>query len=176
MRAVVVYQSLWGSTAAIARAIAEGLGQGAVALSTIDATPEAIADADLIVAGCPIHAFNLPTVRSVEQALAKPAGGNEVAADSSHRLMRDWLDALPKGSGPCAAFDTRVHGPLGNGGAPKIAAKLEGAGYSQLVKREGFFVALKPEKVTAEGMLLPGELDRAREWGRAMALALAESR
>ena len=26
MRAVVVYESLWGSTAAVARAIAEGLG------------------------------------------------------------------------------------------------------------------------------------------------------
>ena len=28
MKAVVVYESLWGNTAAIARAIAEGIGEG----------------------------------------------------------------------------------------------------------------------------------------------------
>jgi hypothetical protein len=173
MKAVVVYQSLWGSTAAIARAIAQGLGPGATALSTSEATPEAIAGADLIVAGCPIHGFNLPSVESVEGAVKKPAGQNAVVADGSHRLMRDWLAELPKGSGRCAAFDTRVRGPLGKGGASKIEARLEGAGYSRLVKREGFYVPLKPAEVTAEGVLLPGEVDRAREWGREMARVLA---
>jgi hypothetical protein len=176
MKAVVVYQSLWGSTAAIARAIAQGLGTGAVALTTNEATPEAIAGADLIVAGCPVHAFSLPTVASVEGAVAKPAGQNAVVADSSHRLMRDWLAELPKGSGRSAAFDTRVRGPLGKGGASKIAARLEGAGYSRLIKREGFYAALKPAEVTADGMLLPGEVDRAREWGREMARLLAQPR
>ena len=176
MKAVVVYQSLWGSTAAIARAIAEGLGQGAVALSTSEATPQAIAGADLVVAGCPVHAFNLPSVQTVESAVAKPAGQNAVVADSSHRLMRDWLAELPKGSGRSAAFDTRARGPLGKGGASKIAARLEGAGYSSLVKREGFYVAMKPGEIGAEGMLLPGEVDRAREWGLEMARGLAQAR
>jgi len=176
MKAVVVYQSLWGSTAAIARAIAEGLGAGAVALTTNEATPQAIAGADLIVAGCPVHAFGLPSVATVEQAVAKPVGEKAVVADSSHRLMRDWLDELPRGSGRSAAFDTRVRGPLGKGGASKIAARLEGAGYAALTKREGFYVAMKSVEVTADGMLLPGEVDRARGWGRAMAAALAEAR
>ena len=175
MKAVVVYQSLWGSSAAIARAIAEGLGPGATALSTTEATPEAIAGADLIVAGCPIHAFNLPSVQSVEGALAKPAGTNAVAADTSHRLMRDWLAELPKGSGRCAEFDTRVRGPLGKGGASRIEARLEGAGYSRLVTREGFHVAMKPGEIGSEGMLLPGEFERAREWGREMARVLAQA-
>ncbi|MCD6552991.1 MAG: hypothetical protein J7M16_03140 [Anaerolineae bacterium] len=61
MKAIVVYESLWGNTAAIARAIAEGLGPGARALSTAEATSEAIADADLIVAGAPVHSLSLPT-------------------------------------------------------------------------------------------------------------------
>ena len=176
MKAVIVYQSLWGSSAAIARAIAEGLGSGAVALTTNEATAEAIAGADLIVAGCPIHALNLPSDESVKGAVAKSAGQNAVVADGSHRLMRDWLAELPKGSGRCAAFDTRVRGPLGRGGASKIETRLERAGYSRLVKREGFYAALKPVEVTAEGMLLPGEVDRAREWGREMAKALAQAR
>ncbi len=176
MKAIVVYQSLWGSTAAIARAIVEGLGAEAIALTTNEATPEAIAGANLIVAGCPVHAFGLPSVSTVEQAVKKPAGGNAVVADSSHRLMRDWLDELPEGSGRSAAFDTRVRGPLGRGGASRIAARLKRAGYPALVKREGFFVAMKGAEVTEEGMLLPGEVDRAREWGRALAEALAEAR
>jgi hypothetical protein len=174
VKAVVVYQSLWGSTAAVARAIAEGLGEGAVALSTTDATSKALAGADLIVAGAPIHALNLPTADSVKQAAAKPAGDNAIAADTSHTLMRDWLDALPAGSTRCAAFDTRVRGPLGHGGGSRIQRGMEKAGYVPLGKARGFCVALRPDQVTsAEGMLVPGELERARLWGREMAKALA---
>ena len=47
--------------AAIARAIAEGLGPDALALTT-DAPPaETIRDADLIVAGAPVLGFSLPS-------------------------------------------------------------------------------------------------------------------
>ena len=53
MKAVVVYESLWGNTAAIARAIAEGLGPGAEALTTDAASAGAVAEADLIVTGAP---------------------------------------------------------------------------------------------------------------------------
>ena len=38
MKAVVVYESLWGNTAAVARAIAAGIGPDARALSTSEAT------------------------------------------------------------------------------------------------------------------------------------------
>jgi len=175
VKAIVVYQSLWGSTAAVAHAIADGLGKGAVALSTSEATPEAIAGADLIVAGCPVHAFNLPTRDSVNQAVKKPAGENAAVADGSHQLMRDWLAGLPRGSGRSAAFDTRARGPLGRGGASRIATKLERAGYQALVKREGFCIALKPGTIGDEGMLLPGEVERAREWGREIAAALSKA-
>ena len=61
MKAVVVYESLWGNTAAIARAIAEGIGPDAAALSTDEATGDALAGADLVVAGAPLLGFNLPT-------------------------------------------------------------------------------------------------------------------
>jgi hypothetical protein len=173
MKAVVVYQSLWGTTAAVARAIAEGIGGGAVALSTSEATPEVIAGADLIVAGCPVHAFNLPSVATVEQAVSKPIGKEAVMADGSHRLMRDWLHDLPKGAGRSAAFATRVRGPFGLGGASRILGLLEGAGYARIVKSEGFFVEGRPQQVTDQGISLPGEVERAREWGRTIAAALA---
>jgi flavodoxin len=55
VKAVVVYESHWGNTAAIARAIADGLGSGAQALSTQEASSTALADADLLVAGARVH-------------------------------------------------------------------------------------------------------------------------
>lgn len=61
MKAIIVYQSLWGNTAAIARAIAAGIGPDARSLSTTEASGEAIAHADLIVAGAPVLGFTLPS-------------------------------------------------------------------------------------------------------------------
>ena len=61
MTAVVVYESLWGNTAAIARAIAEGIGPTARALATDQASADVLADADLVVAGAPVLAFSLPS-------------------------------------------------------------------------------------------------------------------
>ena len=60
MNAVVVYESHWGNTAAVARAIAEGIGPGARALTTDEATPAVLAEADLLVVGAPVIAFGLP--------------------------------------------------------------------------------------------------------------------
>lgn len=63
MKAVVVYESLWGNTAAIAQAVAEGLGDGAGA-----ATPKPPKPADL----------SHPSMRSWLAAL--PAGKGRSAA------------------------------------------------------------------------------------------------
>ena len=40
MKAVVVYESLWGNTAAVARAIAEGIGRPVRQRTTTYAVPE----------------------------------------------------------------------------------------------------------------------------------------
>ena len=61
MKAVVVYESHWGNTAAVARAIASGLGPDTPVLATDEATGSVLADADLIVAGAPVIAFRLAT-------------------------------------------------------------------------------------------------------------------
>jgi flavorubredoxin len=49
MKAVVVYESLWGNTAEVARAIAEGIAPEARALSTAEATNEAITGAGAVL-------------------------------------------------------------------------------------------------------------------------------
>jgi hypothetical protein len=68
------------------------------------------------------------------------------------------MEALPAGSGQCAAFDTRVLGPFGKG-APTVADGLQVKGYQLVAPPEGFIVTGK------FGPLRQGELDRARRWG-----------
>lgn len=157
MKAVVVYESLWGNTAAVARAIAEGLGADARALSTAEATGEAIAGAELIVAGAPVFGFKLSS-DTMRESIGRDYARKSPAPDLSHPSLRSWLDALPAGSGKSAAFDTQVKGPFGKG-APVIADALEGKGYARLAEPEGFVVKGK------QGPLRDGERERARAWG-----------
>ena len=63
MKVIVVYELHWGNTASVAKAIADGFGPEARALTTDEASPAAVADADLIIAGAPVMAFSLPSDR-----------------------------------------------------------------------------------------------------------------
>jgi hypothetical protein len=162
MKAVVVYESLWGNTAEVARAIAEGIGPDAVALTTDAATDEAIGDADLIVAGAPVHAFSLPRESSRAQLAAKPDADAPGPPDLSHPSLRSWLESLPPGHGKGAAFETRVWwSPRGATG--DIEKRLERAGYARAAAAHKFVVA------GTYGPLREGELDRARRWGAELA-------
>ncbi len=164
MQAIVVYESHWGNTAAIARAIAEGIGPEARVLSTAEATGAAIGDADLIVAGAPLLGFSLPT-ESMLKSIAANAARDPVAADLSHPTMRAWLDALPKGAGRAAAFETRISWSPGSA-AKAILGRLEAAGYRPVAKAQRFIVQGK------YGPLRDGELERARAWGAQLAQAM----
>ena len=92
MHAVVVFESFFGNTAAVARAIADGIGPEASVMTTDDATPEAVSDADLIVVGAPVLAFRLPT-DEVRAGLLRETDA-PTSPDTSHRSMRSWL-AMP---------------------------------------------------------------------------------
>ncbi len=163
-KAVVVYESLWGNTAAIARAIAEGLGPEARALSTAEASATAIADAHLIVAGAPVLGFTLSTDKVRKGIRANP-GRAPAPPDLSHPSMRSWLEELPEGHGRSASFETRVRGPFGHT-TSGIARGLERAGYPPVAKPQSFIVTGK------YGPLADGELERARRWGAELAKAM----
>jgi hypothetical protein len=167
MKAVVVYESLWGNTAAVARAIAEGIGPQACALSTAEATGAAIADADLIVAGAPLLGFRLPD-ENMRRNIAMNPGRAPVPPNLSHPSLRAWLADLPKGRGRAAAFETRLWWSPG-GAAPSILNGLEAAGYTSLAKPQRFIVK------GAYGPLRGGELERARQWGAQLAQATSHS-
>jgi hypothetical protein len=163
MKAIVIYESHWGNTSAIARAIAEGIGPDARALSTAEATPEALSGADLIVAGAPLLGFSLPTEQMIK-GLGGEAGKAPTPPDLSHPSMRSWLDRLPKGDGAAAAFETRIWWSPGSA-AKTIHGKLEAAGYRPAAKAERFIVKGR------YGPLRDGELERARAWGVELARA-----
>lgn len=172
MDAVVVYESMWGNTEAIARAIAEGFGAGAVALTTDEATPQIIERADLVVAGAPVHAMNLPTHQTRASASEKPLGDPGLPADVSHPALRDWLENIPRGPRCAAAFETHIRGPLGRGAARAIAARFAAARYELLDEPQGFTVRLKTSSSEPASLLMPGEEDRARQWGKRLAVRL----
>jgi len=162
MKAIVVYESHWGNTAAIAKAIAEGLGPGAQALTTSQAVNQEITGADLIIAGAPVLGFSLPT-----DAMIKSLSKEAVKPDLSNPSMRDWLDSLPKGHGGSAAFETRIW--WSPGGATKaIQRVLEEAGYPAIAEAERFIVKDR------YGPLKEGELERAKQWGAELARAMAD--
>ena len=164
MKAVVVYESLWGNTAAVARAIAEGIGPEARALSTAEATPEAVAGSALIVAGSPLFAFRLPT-EYIRSTIRAKAASFPTPPDFSHPPLRTWLEGLPAGHGRGAAFETRMWFSPG-GATGTILKGLRKAGYAPAARGKRF-------RVTGMyGPLKAGELDRARAWGRKLASLL----
>lgn len=165
MNAVVVYESHWGNTEAVARAIADGIGSHARALNTDEATWSALEGVDLIVAGGPVIAFALAREGSLRQIAGDVKAPRP--PDVSHPTLRSWLDALPAGRGWGVAFETRIWwSPRGATGT--IESKLRRAGFQRLAKAERFIVS------GGYGPLKEGELERARAWGVALAQAAAE--
>jgi len=164
MKAIVVYESLWGNTAAIARAIAEGIGPEARALSTAEAAADVVASADLIVVGAPVMAFSLPTEQIRQGQGQNP--GKAPPPDLSHPSMRSWLKTSPAGGGRFAAFETRVWWSPG-GATGGIERGMEQAGYRQIAKRQRFIVSKG-----GPGALRAGEVEKARAWGAELAKAM----
>jgi hypothetical protein len=164
MKAVVVYESLFGNTAAIAEAVAEGIGPDARAMTTDEATPAVVAGADVVIAGAPVIAFGLASEKT-RQGIGREERAAPTPADVDHPSLKSWLEELPAGHGAvAAAFETRLWwSPRGATGA--IEKGLRGAGYITIAKPEKFVVEGK------YGPLREGELDRARQWGRELASA-----
>lgn len=160
MNAVVVYESYWGNTKQVAEAVAEGIGEDVPALTTDATTHDVLADVDLIVAGAPMHGFSLPREQG-RQTLPDDKKAPR-PADVSHATLRSWLKTLPKGRGRGAGFDTRFRRSPGSA-AKRIRKELGKAGYAPVGDDGEFLIE------GTYGPLKDGELDRAREWGAALA-------
>ena len=168
MHAIVVYESVWGNTAAIARAIAEGLGAGTRAYPTDEVPAALLASVDLIVAGAPVFGFRLPTEGVRDRILRDEADAPRPPTSRTRRSDRG-LTGFPIRARTTdrpvrsAAFETRIWwSPRGATGT--IEKRLARLGYPPLAPAEKFVVRDK------YGPLREGELERARAWGRALRL------
>ncbi len=168
----VVYESLWGNTAAVAHAIAEGIGDEAVAVSTADTDPADAASVRALIAGAPVHGMSRPTSQSIASAASKTVDDDHAAPRTDAPLMRAWLEELPQLDIPATAFDTRVRGPLGRGAATAIIRAESAKGCRLLAQPKGFRVDFRNAGPEDADLLKDGELAKARAWGKELAAAL----
>jgi hypothetical protein len=139
MKALVAYDSLFGNTELIARAVAAGLGRdGEVEVARLSAVKLAESRWQLVVIGAPTQ----------RRAVGRPTG----------RLLRQ-LDDLAGVA--VAAFDTRYRMPRLLSGAASviIVNQLRAGGAVLLTEPASFFVRGR------EGPLEAGEVERAQAWG-----------
>jgi len=110
MRAIVVYESLFGRTREVAEAVAEGLRAAAPGAAVdcwpvVDAGP-AVGQVDLLVVGGPTHFLGMSSQRSrrmVRQYQERAGGHRSRRAAGKHPAgpgVREWLAAPAPGGRP----------------------------------------------------------------------------
>ncbi len=173
MHVLIVYESMYGNTHAIAESIAEGLRPaGEVRVVPVgDALPDLVEWADLLVVGGPTHIHGMTRASSRENARKRIAATEtDLALDpaATGPGVREWLGTLPHVEDvPAAAFDTRVQArPLLTGRASGgIAKSLRNRGYRLVAEPASFLVDMETHLVT-------GELARARVWATGLVAEL----
>ena len=145
MKTLIVYDSVYGNTEKIARAIAEAITppDEVKVLRAGEANPLELEATDILIVGSPTH------------------GGRPTPA------VQESLNKVPKLSQGInvAAFDTRIQtklvGVFGYA-AGRIANNLKKKSGTLIASPEGFFVT------GGKGPLKEGELERAAAWAKGM--------
>lgn len=154
MKAIVAYDSYFGNTELIAKAIGDALSEdGEVQVLRVgEVKPEQIAGLDLLVVGSATRQFSAsPGTRDLVNNLPPGAlDGIRVAAFDT-RIPPDQI-----GKNAILRFFVRIFGYA----AEPIAKRLQRKGGKLVVPAEGFYVE------DTEGPLSPGEIDRAAAWAR----------
>ncbi len=151
MKAIVIYDSQYGNTEQIAKAIGSGFGEETRVVKVGEVKAEDIAPYHFVIIGSPTQ------------------GGRQTAA------IKDFLDKLPAEAlkeKRLAAFDTRLKNifvKMFGYAAPRIEAAIKEKGGNATAQPQGFFVK------SAKGPLLDGELERATTWAKSVAAGVPTS-
>lgn len=157
MKSVVIYDSTYGNTERIARAIASALGSsGEVLVSRVgDAASDQIRGAGFVFIGSPTQGFRpTPAVKTFIEGLSK-----------------EVLKGVK-----VAVFDTRITGHEA-GLAGRFVARLGGYAASHMgdaIEKQGGNLVAPPQGFAVndrEGPLAGGELERAVDWAKGIAEA-----
>jgi flavodoxin I len=155
MKTFIIYDSWYGNTEKIARAIGDGLASEVKVMRVGEVNPSELKTCDLLIVGSPVH------------------GGRATPELESFikKLPAYYLEGIS-----AAAFDTRFEiEDQGLGirllmnviryAADRIAKSLVKKGGVLVANPEGFIVEEK------EGPLKQGELERATKWATQLSLA-----
>jgi len=153
MRTLVVYDSVYGNTEIIARAIADAIPGEVQVLRVRQVDPGVVQSVDLLIFGSPTHGA-LPT--------------------EAMRALLDQIGAPARERGQAATFDTRLTWRFlehwGGFAAPKMAGVLRDRGWTLIGEPGGFYV-----RGLKRGPLKRGEEGRAAAWARGLAQQLHPS-
>jgi flavodoxin len=159
MTALVLVESSFGNTRAIAEAIRDGLAEHTqTELLDITRAPSELRETvDLLVLGGPTHAFGMSRPQTREDAARQGAHPSDTRVG-----IREWIAGLaPDGHRPpVVTFDTRTkHRWIPGSAASQAAAALAQHGFPSAGARQSFRVD------DVAGPLMPGEIERAKTWG-----------
>jgi len=148
MKTVIVYDSLYGNTRAVAEAIGRTVGGEVELVRAEEAVSDTLQSATLVIVGSPTHGGR-PSEKTKRFLDQLPAGALQ--------NVRAAAFSTGVGSEGQSFFLRAVIGLFGYA-APHILRRLQERGATSLGS-ENFFVTGK------EGPLREGELDRAARWG-----------
>jgi flavodoxin I len=145
MAAIVIYDSQYGNTEQIAKAIGKGFGEDTKVVRVGEVKVEDIAHYHFVLIGSPTQ------------------GGRQTSA------IKDFVDKIPVEAlkeKRLAAFDTRLKNifvKVFGYAAPRIEAAIKAKGGNTTAQPQGFFVK------STKGPLMSGELERAANWAKSVA-------
>jgi Flavodoxin len=179
MRALIVYESLYGNTHIIANSIAEGMRDKACDVTVVPvnrATAELVRGTDLLVVGGPTHMHGMSSNssrRMAGDAARKPGSGLTLEPVALAPGLREWLHGIGPGHDlAAAAFDTRFEGPA-------VFTGRASSGIAHRLLRHGYRLVVSPESflISKQNALIRTEANRAKAWGAALVFAaqLAQS-
>jgi flavodoxin len=146
MKTLIVFDSIYGNTEIVARAIGEAIGDEVKVLRVVQVAEIDLESVDLLVIGSPTHGA-LPTeaVQGLLDKIGAPIRDGARAATFDTRLTWGFLERW------------------GGFAAPKMAETLQDKGWTLAGEPGGFFV-----KGLKKGPLKRGEAERAAAWAKGL--------
>ena len=154
MKVTIVYDSIFGNTEKIAKAIAQALQDSSdVRLVTVqEAKALDLTDTAMLIVGSPTRGFRpTPQISEYVEGLGQIAPGKAAAAFDT-RIDPETVNPPP----------LRWVVEAGGYAAPRVGTMLERHGFALNGRTDGFLVS------GTEGPLRAGEIERAAEWAKSL--------